>query len=374
MARDPRDTGDAAEREETVVPLSGAIGMSELRPLRERLQSVGGETKSLRLDLSQVTALDGSVAAVLVALREQLRPRGIEVVLAGAHGRVQKLLSLYEARRAAPAPKAPPSRLGFIEEVGYATWKVLISVKGALSFLGEAVAAFAGLLARPLSLRWSDTIRIAEQVGANGVFIVGIVSLLVGFIIAFQTSFQLKRYGADILIADLVALTIVREMGPLMASLITVARSGSAFTAELGTMKVTEEIDALRALGLSPVRFLVLPRTVAMVMVAPLLTVFSDVIGVLGGLIVAVTRLDLTTRAYVLEAQRALVPRDLILGVVKSAVFGLASALIACNRGLATRGGAEGVGRATTASVVLMIIAVIALDAVFAFFSSEFEI
>jgi phospholipid/cholesterol/gamma-HCH transport system permease protein len=367
---------DGPERDvsgEMRVPLEGAVGIAAIPPLRAKVASAGAGRK-IDLDFSGVESIDGGVAAVLVELRREAEARGIKIVIHGATGRVLELIRLYQDRGDTPPPKAPPRRLPVLEEIGAATVRTAGSVKTVLSFLGEVTAASGRALTRPWTVRWRDTLKIAEQVGANGFPVIALVSLLVGFIIAFQSAGQLQKYGADLMIADLVALTIVREMGPLMACLITVARSGSAYTAELGTMKVTEEIDALRALGLSPVRFLVLPRMIAMVAVIPLLAIFSDVVGVLGGLIVAVTRLELTSTSYLSECQAALVPRDLLLGIGKSVAFAVAASFIACRRGLATRGGAEGVGRATTNSVVVMIVAVIGLDAVFAFFTNLFHL
>jgi phospholipid/cholesterol/gamma-HCH transport system permease protein len=364
---------NVSEAPRAEVVLTGTIGIDAVRRMREQLiAATRGPTSSLRIDLSGVESLDGGAAAVLVALENELGAGGIEVRLEGARGRVRTILRAFEARREAIPTKAPPKRRAVFEEVGRATARLGTAARDALAFVGEVVAESVAVLIRPQEIRWREVARVSEGVGANGLPVVALVSVLVGFIIAFQSAFELKQYGANILLADLVSLTITREMGPLMACLITVARSGSAFTAELGTMKVSEEIDALRAIGLSPIRFLVLPRIAAMVLVVPLLAVFADVVGVLGGLVVAVGSLELTPGAYLTECQSALVPRDLVLGVAKSVTFALAAALIACQRGLATRGGAAGVGRATTRAVVVMIIAVIVLDAVFAFFSSVF--
>ncbi len=356
------------------VSLAGTIGLGEVRSVRERVGDAVRERKEVRLDLSRVESLDGGVAAILVALRTEARSRGVSIVFEGARGRVRSLLDAYEARGETPRPKPAPAGRGALDEVGFATVKIARGIQGSLAFVGESTAAFAAALARPASVRWRETFKLAEQVGANGLPVVALVSVLVGFIIAFQSASELKKYGADLMVADLISLTITREMGPLMACLITVARSGSAYTAELGTMKVNEEIDAIRALGLSPVRFLVVPRVLAMVAVVPLLAVFADVLGILGGLLVALSRLELTSRSYFIECQAALAPRDIILGVAKSVTFALAASVIACQRGLSTRGGAEGVGRATTNAVVVMIVAVIGLDAVFAFFTNLFHL
>jgi len=181
----------------------------------------------------------------------------------------------------------------------------------------------------------------------------------------FQAAIQLKQFGANIFVADLVGLSITRELAPLMTAIIVAGRSGAAFSAELGTMRVSEEIDALRTLGFDPYQFLVFPRVVALVLVLPLLTILADLVGIAGGLLVALTSLDLTTSAYLLEVQKAVNVWDVSSGCLKTAVFGLNIALIACQRGLATQGGAEGVGRSTTSAVVSSLFAIVVVDAIF---------
>src|SRR5262249_26998642 len=173
------------------------------------------------------------------------------------------------------------------------------------------------------------------------------------------------QFGANIFVADLVALSVTRELAPLMTAIIVAGRSGAAFSAELGTMRVSEEVDALRTLGLDPYSYLVFPRVIALVLVVPLLTLIADVVGILGGLLVALFGLDLTLAGYLHETQKSLELFDVFSSTLKAAVFGVNIALIACQRGLATRGGAEGVGRATTSAVVTSLFAIVAADAVF---------
>ena len=192
-----------------------------------------------------------------------------------------------------------------------------------------------------------------------------LITFLIGFVMAFQSAVQLKQFGANIYVADLVALSITRELGPLMTAIIVCGRSGAAFAAELGTMKVGEEIDALRTMGIGPLRFLVFPRILALVLVMPVLTLIGDLMGMLGGLVVGVVSLDLTIVGYLNQTQRALELWDVFNGLIKAGVFGLAIGLISCSQGLATTGGAEGVGRRTTTSVVASLFALILLDAAF---------
>src|SRR6185369_17155745 len=192
-----------------------------------------------------------------------------------------------------------------------------------------------------------------------------LINFLIGFVMAYQSSVQLRQFGANIFVADLVGVAMTRELGPLMTAIIVCGRSGAAFAAELGTMKVSEEVDALRTLGLVPLRYLVLPRIFGLMLAAPLLALLADGIGILGGALVAVTRLDLTPAAFFGELRQAVRLTDVLSGLAKSVVFAGAIALIACQQGLATSGGAEGVGRRTTGAVVSILFALIMLDAVF---------
>jgi phospholipid/cholesterol/gamma-HCH transport system permease protein len=185
---------------------------------------------------------------------------------------------------------------------------------------------------------------------------------------------QLKQFGANVFVADLVGLSVTRELGPLMTAIIVCGRSGAAFAAEIGTMKVSEEIDALRTMGFGPVRYLVLPRALALMLVLPVLTLLADLVGIVGGLVVGIVSLDLTVAGYVSETLKAVSLWDVFSGVLKSFVFALAISLISCQQGFATTGGAEGVGRRTTSSVVSILFSLILIDSVFTVFFYFFHL
>jgi phospholipid/cholesterol/gamma-HCH transport system permease protein len=238
-------------------------------------------------------------------------------------------------------------------------------VNAAIDYLGNLLAAVLAALRRPATINWADVTRIMERAGADGLPIVVMITFLVGMVTAFQAIVQLRQFGADIFVADLVALSVTRELGPLMTAIIVAGRSGAAFSAELGTMSVSEEIDALRTLGLSPYGFLVYPRIIALVLVVPLLTLVGDLCGILGGVFVSMLRLDITLTAYWQRTLEVLDLWDVASGVLKSVVFGWAIALVACQRGLATRGGAAGVGLSTTSAVVASLFSLVVIDALF---------
>jgi phospholipid/cholesterol/gamma-HCH transport system permease protein len=326
---------------------------------------------SVRFDLSRVETLDGGATALLLELKSEVLAKGADADIVGAEGRVRAMLELYGHHPPRPCLQSPPQRVGILDQIGREVL-TMVADSNALDYIGEITVAAARAVRAPLSINWRDVTRLMERAGADGLPIVLLISFLVGLVTAFQAAVQLRQFGANIFVADLVALSITRELGPLMTAIIVAGRSGAAFSAELGTMKVSEEIDALRTLGLDPTLYLVFPRVIALVLVMPLLTVLADLVGILGGLLVALLGLDLTVNAYVLETHKALALWDVGSGVLKSIVFALAVSLIACQRGLATRGGAEGVGRATTSAVVTSLFALVVLDALFTMLFNAF--
>lgn len=338
---------------------------SEVRRLLSR------HPPSVRFDLSQVEALDGGATALLLELKSEVLASGAQADIVGARGRVRAMLDLYGQHPPRPQLQAPPQHIGILDEIGRETL-AMFADNSALDYLGDVVVASGGAVRAPRSVNWRDVTRLMERAGADGLPIVLLISFLVGLVTAFQAAVQLRQFGANIFVADLVALSITRELGPLMTAIIVAGRSGAAFSAELGTMKVSEEIDALRTLGLDPYLFLVFPRVIALVLVMPLLTILADLVGILGGLLVALLGLDLTVNAYLLETHKALDLWDVGSGLLKSVVFALSVSLIACQRGLATSGGAEGVGRATTSAVVSSLFALVVLDAIFTMLFNAF--
>lgn len=222
-------------------------------------------------------------------------------------------------------------------------------------------------------IRWKSTIVQMVRIGYESIPIVTLIAFITGLIIAMQSAYQLKRFGATIYVADLTAVSLTRELAPLLTAIIITGRSGSAITAEIGTMKVSEEIDALRTMGFNPVSFLVVPRTVAMLIMLPSLTIIADFIGILGGYVIAMASLDITSVRYLDQTMQALVFRDLISGLIKSVFFAIIIAKVGSYEGFNVEGGAEGVGKSTTKSVVTSIFLIILADAFFtALFYSTF--
>jgi phospholipid/cholesterol/gamma-HCH transport system permease protein len=250
--------------------------------------------------------------------------------------------------------------------VGATALQAQSGVYQALSFVGETLLAGVNMVRSRAQFRWSDTLVVMQEVGPEALGVVALINFLVGVILAFVGAVQLQQFGASIYVADLVAIGTVREMGALMTGIILSGRTGAAFAAQLGTMKVNEEIDAFKTFGISPMEFLVLPRILALLLMMPLLVVFADAIALFGGYIVSVSMLDVTTVEYFNRSVDAITLSSFFLGVFKGGFFGLLVATTGCLRGLQCGNNAAAVGQATTSAVVTGITSIIAADGIFA--------
>ncbi|MBN2126464.1 MAG: MlaE family lipid ABC transporter permease subunit [Deltaproteobacteria bacterium] len=322
---------------------------------------------SLSVDLGGVEYLDDFGALVLVEIKRAVEVAGGAFRLENAHPKVQEMLSLLNFEGldhgVAFVKKPPP---GAIVRLGEGTLRTLTDLRYLVSFVGSVCLAMMHVLTHPRSLRTDDAFLYMQRTGVDALPIVGLISFLLGLIMAFMSSVQLQQFGANIYVASLVSLSMVRELGPIMTAIIVAGRSGSAYAAEIGTMKISEEVDALFTMGFDPTRFLVVPKIVASLVVVPLLTLFSDLFAIAGGLIVGVFMLDLTANAYIAQTLKTLSLFDVFWGFFKSAVFALLIAWIGCLRGFQVRGGAAAVGQATTSAVVSSIFLIILSDSIFA--------
>jgi len=311
------------------------------------------------VDASEVEYCDGAGSALLCELQrrggriEGLRPEIAKVFeLFTGEGGVQKA-----KKRSSDSP---------LEAVGRAGWEFLQDVRDQVAFLGQMTVVFLSLRgSRANRIRWNDVWLIFERAGVQALVVVGMISFLTGLIMAFQAAPPLQQFGVDIFVVNLVGLAMVRELGPIMTAIVLAGRSGSAFAAEIGTMKVNEEIDALTTMGLDPVRFLVAPRVLAGIMVTPLLIVYADLLGVAGGFVVMIAR-GYPVVALWQQLTGAVGVNDVLAGLIKGFVFGALVAGIGCLRGLQTKDGASAVGVSTTSSVVSAIFLIVVVDAVFA--------
>lgn len=234
-----------------------------------------------------------------------------------------------------------------------------------LSFIGECTLAFLGWLAHPQRIRWRPILFNLRTAGLDALPIVGLLSFLLGIVVAYQAADQLRQYGANIYVTDLVGLSMLREFAPLMSAIIIAGRSGSAYAAQIGTMQVTQEVDAMRTLGIAPLEMLVLPKLLALAIALPLLTVFSDVLGVLGGMLMARAQLGVSFHEFLARFPHAVSTTSYMVGIGKAPVFAVIIAVVGCFQGFRTQGGADSVGRQTTRAVVQSIFLVILADALF---------
>ncbi len=251
-----------------------------------------------------------------------------------------------------------------VEKIGIASASVFRDMIEMVCFVGDLSKVSWRVLRKPSQLRWKETLYYMDMCGSQAVPIVLMICFLMGVILGFQAAVQMRKFGTELYVADLVGFSILKELGPLMVAMIATGRAGSAFAAEIGTMKVNDEISALETMGFAPSRFLVIPKMLAMVIVSPVLTVFGDVIGIVGGFVVGTTMLGLPLMAYYNRTVEVLYPMVFMLGMVKSVVFALIIAVIGCLRGFQAECNAQGVGRATTSAVVTSIFLIVIADAV----------
>jgi phospholipid/cholesterol/gamma-HCH transport system permease protein len=321
---------------------------------------------SLAIDLGQVTYLDDFGALVLVEAKKMVPDGKGRFWLQNVSNEAKKVLSILNfdslGKNEPFVKKRPPNVFVRLGEgtIGHA-W----DLKYMLSFIGSVCLSLLHVCCHPKSLRRDDVFLCMQKIGVDALPIVGLISFLMGLIMAFMSSVQLQQFGANIYVASLVSLAMTRELGPIMTAIIVAGRSGSAFAAEIGTMKVSEEVDALFTMGFDPTRFLVVPKIIAAVIVVPLLTLFSDVFAIMGGLIVGIFTLDLSANAYITQTMKTLTLFDVFLGVFKSGVFAILIAWIGCFRGFQVKGGAASVGQATTSAVVSSIFLIILFNSVF---------
>ena len=306
---------------------------------------------------------DSGLLTFLLSVVSRCAQLGVEVDRHGLPEGVKRLLALATAVPARPGRRISESE-PVLARVGGAAIAWWIGFGKTLAFIGEAFLSLLRLFAGKARVRRSDFLLAVQDCGARSLPIAALINLLVGLILAFVGAIQLRRFGAQIYVADLVGIGMLRDIAPIMTGIIVTGRTGASFAAELGTMEVNQEIDALRTLGIPPMDFLVLPRMLALCLMMPLLCLYADLLGIVGGLVVASSMLDISPMQYLLETKRAVHLNDLFLGLFMSAVFGVLVALTGCMRGLRSGRSASGVGEATTSAVVTGIVSIVVATAI----------
>ena len=344
---------------------TGRLSIASIGDLPERLAA---ERDVRRIDLSAIDHID-TVGAWLVW--RTARDRDAEIV--GADDDARRLID--EVRRAdeptgVDAPRHPWLR-EFVEDIGRATALAIMSFGGLVAFFGQFVRAVVALVLNPRRIRWTAIVSRFDAVGVRALGIIGLMSFLIGIVIAQQGAVQLRQFGAEVFTVNLIGRLTLRELGVLMTAIMVAGRSGSSFAAQLGTMKLTEEIDAMRTIGVSPTEALVVPRVAATTLMMPLLGFYASIVAMIGGGLLCWISLDIPPATYVQRLREVVPLTDLWVGLIKAPVFGLIVGLAGCFQGMQVESDAEQVGLRTTSAVVQAIFMVIVLDAFFAIFFSE---
>ncbi|MFQ5774964.1 MAG: MlaE family lipid ABC transporter permease subunit [Kiloniellaceae bacterium] len=323
--------------------------------------------RRVRIDIAAVEAMDTAGAWLVYRTVKHFRTQGLAVELLGSGAATASLIETV-AKNDVPCPPPPPSEnplVAVVLRVGEASLFVCREARDLVSFLGLTVIALVRLLLRPWRIRGVALASQMEQSGLNALPIVGLISFLIGVVLAYQGADQLARFGAQIFTVNLVGIGVLREMGIMLTAIMVAGRSGSAFTAQIGTMMVNEEVDAMRTIGLDPMEILVLPRILALVIVLPLLTFYADMLGLLGGAVMVTAVLDISFVRFARQISETVTMWSFWVGIIKAPLFGFIIGMVGCYEGLKVSRSAESVGRQTTRAVVESVFLVIVLDAVF---------
>ena len=325
------------------------------------------DARRVSVDIAAVDAMDTAGAWLVYKTVREFRRQGLEVELIGA-GKATASLIEAVAKSDVPCPPQPEPEnpiVSVLLRLGSASFFICREAAELTNFLGHTVIVMSRIAMKPWRLRWTSWVSHMEQSGLNAMPIVGLISFLIGVVLAYQGADQLARFGAQIFTVNLVGVGVLREMGILLTAIMVAGRSGSAFTAQIGTMTVNEEVDAMRAIGLDPMELLVVPRILALVVVMPLLTFYADIMGLLGGAVMATTVLDISFVRFARQLSEAVTLWSFWIGILKAPIFGFIIGLVGCYEGLKVTRSAESVGRQTTRAVVEAVFLVIVLDAMF---------
>jgi phospholipid/cholesterol/gamma-HCH transport system permease protein len=335
---------------------------------------VKGRSRVVRYDASALGQWDSVLVSALHSLERRVGEAGVSIDRDALPAKLRGLLEMAMSVPVADVGRAAPHGRDPFWKVGVHATQVYGEFLAFIDFAGQCTIAFAGLVCGRSRMRWKDFWAILQDVGPNALPIVALISFLVGIIIAFLGAVVLARFGAEFAIAYLVGYGMLREMGAIMTGVIMSGRTGAAFAAQLGSMKVNEEIDALKTLGIPPVEFLVLPRMVTMILMMPVLTIFADLIGIFGGYLVAVGMMGVPSGQFFSRMDFVVSANDVCLGLVKSMVFGAIVATSGCLRGMQCKSGADSVGVAATRAVVLAITLIIFANAVIDWVAAQMNV
>ncbi|MCD6185859.1 MAG: MlaE family lipid ABC transporter permease subunit [Deltaproteobacteria bacterium] len=353
--------------------------INALRDTAEILEQFSRASRnvSIHWDVSDVLRVDSAGMMLFIHYYDLLNSNNCSIEVTGTKSEHEKMYRLL--REYAPghpvAKSAFPSRfLKLLNDIGKITVAFVLDMAALLSFIGEIFIIFLDSFLHPLSIRFGTIVKNIEEAGVRAMPIVALTSFLIGVVIAYQGAVQLEKFGAHIFIVDMISISITRELAPLITAIVVAGRTGSSYTAQLGVMKITEEIDAMRTMGFDPHRFLVLPRIIALMIVLPLMIFFADIVGILAGMFISHTHLHISYAEFLHRLQSVLEVKHVWIGLCKGPFFALLIAVVSCFRGFQVSKSTESIGRYTTISVVNAIFLVIASDALFSVLLTEFGI
>ncbi len=370
---------DTASFEETSVPgdarrlaMHGRLTITNMADVVEPLRALPPSGKALAIDLGGVDAIDTTGAWIIHRLAEDWKAAGVPAAIENASPDAKRLIAEVAANdvRCVVHPEVGNPVLARLERIGHAVFRATDNIGNFLAFLGQTLLVLGQTIARRRPLRWNAVVHQCEVVGVNALFIVGILLFLVGLVVAQQGAVQLRAFGAEVFVVNLIGRSTARELGILLTAIMVAGRSSSAFAAQIGSMKLNQEVDAMETIGMSPIEVLVVPRVIAMALMMLLLGFYGAFMAILGGGLYCWTSLDIPPVAFFQRLQEVTPMSDLVIGLIKAPVFGFIIAMMGCYQGMQVTGNAESVGARTTQAVVESIFVVIVLDAFFAVFFS----
>lgn len=370
--RDSPDIKITSSERQVIVTLQGEVSLRNVTPFVAALQEIPAD-QPVRLDMSGVTRFDTAAAWAISTFKARLDDAGQPLEIAGAGDGPQGLLETVASAMPDPteAPVTPETFADRLAGLGEAVAGGIRFILALVGYFGLFLARIARSIRHPREFRLTALVHHCEDVGLKAVPIVALMAFLIGVVLAFQGSTQLRQFGAEVFVVDLIAISILRELGILLTAIIVAGRTASAFTAAIGSMKMREEIDAMRGLGLDPAMTLFVPRILALVIMLPILGLIADLMGLLGGGIMAWVDLGISPAMFTTRLVNGTDISHVIVGMIKAPVFALIIGVVGCHAGMQVKSNAESLGRMTSASVVTAIFAVIVADALFSIFFAQ---
>jgi phospholipid/cholesterol/gamma-HCH transport system permease protein len=349
--------------------LTGEFGLKNLTAFNTDINREISRQKlnSVTIDFSEVDYLDSAAALAMVQIQKDNIAKNIPCQLVNLNDEAKGILSvIHEDALNHLSFKSLQNNDDFVRKIGQSSLDIANDFSNFITFIGDLMIAIFYIIRHPKTLRGKDVLFYVQRAGVDGLPIVAVIGALIGLIIAFMSYLQLKSIGANIYVPALVSFGMIKELGPLMTAILVAGRSGSAYAAEIGTMAVNEEVDALNTMGFDSVRFLAVPKVLATIIVLPILTIYADLFGILGGMIIGITSLDLTIQTYISQSIKSIKVFDIVTSLIKAGVFAALIASIGCHKGFQVRSGAQDVGKFTTSAVVAAIFLIVVADSIFA--------